>query len=351
MKGDERSARRGRRPTGGKRLAVWLLALLMGCCGPAQAAMLFRISTENTPTHFQSRIVQRFAQQLAARTAGRLDVRFYPGARLFRDSDVIAAMAQGRVEMAVPGTWQLDRFEPSVALLMLPSMYGRDAATCHRIADGPIGRTIAARLQTAVNAVVVGRWIDLGPVDLFFAHRTVTDPGELRGLTIRIAGGVANSERLRAFGAVPQVIAWPDFPAALERRQVDGVLTTFETAASAQLWNQGLDRGFEDREYFGQYIPLVSLDAWNRMPEDVRAAIRTSWAEVVEPARAEAARQQEAARAAMIAHGMRVDVPGDAAVRAWRERLLADEPALAARLGVPRALVEQLHGELAEGRP
>ena len=61
-----------------------------------------------------------------------------------------------------------------------------------------------------------------------------------------------------AVGAVPVVVAWPDLPASLQRGRLDGLLTTHETIASAQLWQHGIRNATEIKAYFAQYIPLIS---------------------------------------------------------------------------------------------
>ncbi|MBF0374792.1 MAG: TRAP transporter substrate-binding protein DctP, partial [Alphaproteobacteria bacterium] len=239
-------------------------ALSLGFSGAALAeSWVLRISTENTASHVQTGAVQNFVDRLTARAGDRLKVEYEHSARLFRDQDVVRAMADGKVDMAVPGMWQLDRFVPEIGLYMLPMFYGLSEAEHHKVRDGAVGRDIDARIQEALDATVIGRWIDLGLTHLYFSEKRVTRHEDLAGLRIRVAGGSINLERLRAFGAHPVVIPWPDFPTALRDRQVDGVLTTAETVKSAALWTSGIRWAFEDGEYFAQYVPIVSRSFWD----------------------------------------------------------------------------------------
>src|SRR5262245_41716518 len=77
----------------------------------AQDVTRLRLSTENGPEHVQTRIVQRFVDRVQRDSGGKLIVEYEHSARLFRDADVVRALRTGQVEMAVPGTWQLDRIE------------------------------------------------------------------------------------------------------------------------------------------------------------------------------------------------------------------------------------------------
>ncbi len=103
---------------------VICVMLLVACHATlfAQSLPVIRISVENTDSHVQTKSVRRFADNLAERLAGRYEVRFYPAASLYRDADVFRALTQGKLELAVPGTWQFDRYVPEVGFVLLPSL-------------------------------------------------------------------------------------------------------------------------------------------------------------------------------------------------------------------------------------
>lgn len=320
---------------------VIIAAIIFGFVVIANVAgqPLLRISLENAQDHVQVRVVQEFADVLTARTAGRLRVEVYPDAGLFRDRDVVRALYDGKVEMAVPGTWQLDRFEPSVGLLLLPVFYGRPSSYLHEQIDGELGAELDRRITESNGAVVLGRWIDLGPIHLFSVASPIRTHADIAGLKLRYAGGVVNELRLAALGAVPLPIAWPDFPEHLRRRSVDGVLTSYESIASAALWEAGIRYAFEDSQYFGRYVPLVSAGFWRRIPEDLRQIIATTWEEQVTLAREQAARAQERAKQTLQSHGVTVIVPTVAELDAARSRLLAAQPEMIERLGLDAEII------------
>ena len=63
-------------------------------------------------------------------------VEFKEGVALYRDRDVPKALAQGNLEMALPGLWQLDKFVPDAVVLDLPVFYGATAEQIYTITDG-----------------------------------------------------------------------------------------------------------------------------------------------------------------------------------------------------------------------
>jgi TRAP-type C4-dicarboxylate transport system substrate-binding protein len=315
---------------------------LGGVVAQPVAKPLFRISLENTTDHTQVIAVQRFADALSRRTAGQLQVEVYTDAQLFRDRDVVRALYDGKVEMAVPGTWQLDRFEPAVGALLLPSFYGRTASYLNEQIDGDLGGEISRRIEASTGTVVLGDWIDLGAIHLFTVDTPIRNHRDIAGLRLRYAGGVVNELRLAALGADPLLISWPDFPQHLRAGAVDGVLTSYETVASAALWDAGIRYAFEDAQYFGRYVPLVSAGFWRRIPEHLRQIIAETWDEHVELAREDAARAQARAKETLRSHGVSIVVPTDREIATARARLSAVQDEMIERLGLDTEIVSML---------
>ena len=238
------------------RFTAGYLIFLCGIIGfvkPAPAStdeILLTISTENTESHFHTRIVRQFAEAVTARSDRRIVVRHVARAKLFRDRDAIRAVQLDQLDMAVPGTWQLDRLVPDIGVFQLPLFYGRAPEEIRAIADGPIGAEITTRIEAKLGVKVLGRWLELGPAQVFGTGSPLGSYDAFAGRRIRIAGGYANEIRLRALGAEAFVVPWPDLPVALKQRSVDGVLTTFATVASVRLWELGVNSAFVDNQYF-----------------------------------------------------------------------------------------------------
>jgi TRAP-type C4-dicarboxylate transport system substrate-binding protein len=314
-------------------VSLWAAAAL------AQTLPLMRISVENSDRHVQTRAVRRFADEIRERLRDRIDVRFYANARLFRDQDIVQALGQGRVEMAVPGTWHVSRFEPNVEIFLLPLFYGRPAQANYSAVDGAVGKTIAGRLEGNLRLKVVGRWIDLGHAHLFGTGKKILRHEDIQGLRVRVAGGAANELRIQAFGGRPTIIPWPDLPEYLQQGRVDAVLTSYETVQSAMLWEKGIRHAFEDREYFPQYVPLVRLSFWKKLPQDVQRMVTETWEKHVDVAREEAARAQTDAKSTLVKNGVKVVIPDRQRMEAWRRKILAVQDEFVERLKIDPELV------------
>jgi C4-dicarboxylate-binding protein DctP len=328
---------------------VWVISILTAANTNAQIVPLMRISVENTETHVQTIAVRRFASELRERLRERIDVRFYANANLFRDQDVIQALIQGNVEMAVPGNWHVSRFEPNAGVFLLPVFYGRERQANYDILDSEIGRTINRKMGDTIGIKVLGRWIDLGHAHLFSVSKKISRHEDIEGLKIRVAGGVANELRIKALKGIPTVIPWPDLPAYLNGGRIDAVLTSYETVKSAKLWQNGIKYVFEDNEYFPQYIPLVRLSFWKKLPEDVQSILVDTWEKHVDVARENAGNAQTDSKNEILKQGVEIVVPESNEVRLWREKIMANQQAFIKEMKIDPDLAEEVTNFLAIG--
>lgn len=312
----------------------------------AEGVPLLRISTENSATHVQTQVVQMFVDRLKDRVHGSLEIEYHHSAELFRDANVVKAINDGKVEMAVPGTWQLDRYEPSIGIFLLPMFYGREATVNYDLRDGDIGQAINAKIGAAMGVKVIGRWIDLGYAHLYSVNRKIERHEDLAGMHIRTPGGDANGLRLEALGAVPMVIPWPDLPQALSHGTIDGILTTHATVVSAKLWENGIRYAFEDKEYFPQYVPLIADRFWKRLPPETQRIITETWESIVPEARQMALEAQQEAYQTLRKNGISIVSPSSEELTRWRNKMLPGQSALIEKMGINPALVNAVQDKL-----
>jgi C4-dicarboxylate-binding protein DctP len=225
--------------------------------------------------------------------------------------------------MGIPGTWQLDGIEANMALQTLPMFYAVDREIVKTVMDGRLGSFLSQRMEDRMKVKILGRWFDLGMQHYYSATRPISSYEDLVGMKMRFPGGSANSARIKAQGAVPTLIPFPDLPLAMSQGVVDGVSTTHESAASAKLYDSGLKFGFEDNQYMGQYVPMVNRDFWNKQSPDVQKALVDAWEAAVAKQRVMAEKAQIDARETLMKHGVKMSQPPAEAAVAMRKSLMA----------------------------
>ena len=315
---------------------------------PALAQEKLRIALDTNPVHVRNKGVEIFVEELKKRTGNRFAIEVYPSGQLFRDRDVPRALRQDALEMAVPGTWQLDSAEPNAALQSLPMFYGIDEVTVHKVMDGKLGQYLNKKLEERMLVKVLGKWMDLGSQNTFSVKKEIKNYNDLKGMKIRYPGGTANAKRISTFGAIPLLVPWPDVPLAMSQGVMDGLLTTFESSVSSKLMDSGLKFGFEDKNLFGQYVPMMRANFFNKQPKEVQQAILESWDIAATQERKDASAAQIKAKETLIKAGLVVVVPTPAEVLGARRELMKIQPELVKSIKMDQDVVDEAFRSLKE---
>ncbi len=214
---------------------------------------------------------QRIVDRINAMSGGRLHVDLFAAGEIVSAFAVLDAVSNGTVEMG-----------HTAALYWQGKMPAASFFTTVPFGLGPVEHQAWVELRDGqalwdelyrpygVRAVMAG---NTGPSMGGWFKRKLTGPEDLKGLRIRITG--LGAELFQRLGAVPQAIAAGDLVPAFERGTIDAV----EFLAPATDLETGLQRlapyyyapGFNKPN--GASECLISLRAWEQLPDDLRAIV------------------------------------------------------------------------------
>ena len=300
------------------------------------------VTLDTSPQHVRNVWLKDFAKAIEEKSDGRLELEIFEAAAKYKDSEAAAAVAQGAIDMAIPQYQLISRFVPEADLEQLPMFYGLRRDQIYAVVDGEVGDELHAKIEDKLRVKVLGRPIDLGFGTVFSTDVELKVPADLAGLKVRVPGGPATVQRYEAMGAVPVQIAWPDVPQALQTGTISSLWSTQESVASAKLWDAGVKYAMEDRQAIVQYVPLISQQSLDKLPEDLRALLLDTWDEMVDAQRDFAAQRQDEARELNAQNGIVTAEPDAEALAATRKTLMDGQPALVRELGIDPAFIDRI---------
>ncbi|MBI3517534.1 MAG: TRAP transporter substrate-binding protein DctP [Proteobacteria bacterium] len=321
-------------------LALGAWALATAGTGAAQTLPQLRISLDSAATHERTIVVADYLAKLERASGGRLRTRLYHSAQLHKDVAVPRALREGSVEMAMPVGAVLSSFVPDIDIIQLPMFYGQPLDRQHRVVDGPVGDRINGQLEHRLGVKVIGPWLDLGFANYYSTNKPLADFKDLAGLKIRTAADAGQFARARFFGAIPNMTPWPDVPASLARGLCDGLATTHETAVNAKLWNSGVKHAFEDHQFIGYYIPMVSGRFWSRLSAELQRLMVDVWAQNLPQYRQRMASAQDEAHIILAEHGVTFVTPTPQQLASMRAHMMAQQDQIARELKLTPDLVK-----------
>jgi TRAP-type C4-dicarboxylate transport system substrate-binding protein len=275
----------------------------------AAAPTELRCSLDTAPSHPRNVAFRDFLGKLEAASGGEITTKLFESGALFPDLQVVKALVQGQVEMACPGTWTITGFVPDADFSQLPALYGRPIEAVHKATDGKGGKFVNQEIIDKLHVEVLGGWFDLGFNNWFSTRKPLNSLADLTGMKLRSPGGVLNSFRIRYFGGIPNVTAWPDVPLAMSQGTFDGLISSNESTRSSKLYDSGMRYSMQDRQGMGLYVPMVSQGFWTKVGPKLQETMLKLWSDNLPGWRANSAKAQEAARTELMQHGVKfVDV-------------------------------------------
>lgn len=311
----------------------------------ADEPLRLRCSLDTVPTHGRNVAIRDYLGKVEDASGGKIKTELFESGQLFPDLQVGKALMQGQVEMAAPGAWTITGIVPDADLFQLPVLYGRPLASVHRVIDGQSGQLVNGAIHDKLQSQVLGPWLDLGFQNWYSARKPIHSLADLKGMKIRNSGGAGQAWRAHFVGAIPNTTAWPQVPLALSQGVFDGLVTTNESLASAQLWDAGVKYALEDHQSFAVYIPMVSLTFWQQLSPAQQKMMTDIWAQHAPTYRASMAAAQTKARKTLEEHGIKFTDPKPAEIAAARARMMADQDQLAKDLNISPDVVKLVTSE------
>lgn len=279
----------------------------------------YKLSTAVGPAYPWGKSAETWAQLVKERTAGRINIRQFPGASAVAGDPLreFAALRAGSIDLAVGSTLYWSPEVKALNLFALPFLIGDTKAL-----DALLASDVAAAAMRAVEAagVVPLAWGDSDFRAITTGSRAVRRPEDLAGLRIRVSGSPLIVDTLIALGAGPVRMNWSDAQKALLAGALDGQETTVPAFVATKAHTLGqrqvtLLALAADPLLFA--VSRAAWDAWTPADRDIvrQAAIEAAAREI------EASRQAAAAAEAAIARDLKT--AGVALIRLTPEERVA----------------------------
>jgi C4-dicarboxylate-binding protein DctP len=288
------------------RRRVFLLALslaaLAGCGGSGPSAGGGQASGEPyvikfphvvAPATPKGQMAQRFKELAEERFPGRVRVEVYPSAQLMEDTDSIEALAFGEVQMIATSLSLFDRLTPKVQVFDLPFLFPNIEAV-ERFQASPAGRELLTAL-TEHGILGLAFWHN--GMKQLTGPRPLIEPGDARGLKFRVMESDILQAEIEAIGGSPQKMAFSEVYQALQTGTIDAQENTWSNIYSSKFYEVQPYMTESNHGYIGYYL-AVNAPFWQSLPDDLRAGLEATLADVTEwgNARSEAINREDRQR-------------------------------------------------------
>lgn len=200
------------------------IALILALGAPpveaAKVSMkLGHIRADTSPTH---KAAVRFAELVAAKTKGDVEIKVFPNSQLGGILDMFTGMKAGSLEMVYGGinTYGFIKGGEVFQVTAVPFLY-RDYDHMRKVLNSPIFLPHLEAAEKATGVRVIAITGDTAPRELTTRDKAVKTAADFKGLKIRIAESAMVRAAMQKLGANPQVIPFADLYMALKQGVVD----------------------------------------------------------------------------------------------------------------------------------
>jgi tripartite ATP-independent transporter DctP family solute receptor len=212
----------------------------------------------------------KFADEVKAKSAGRIEVTVAPSAQLGDDAAMVTALRTGALDISANSQGALANTVPEYAAFGMPFLFS-DLPQAWKIMDGPVGKELA-EMTANKGMVVLGYW-DNGIRQMSNSKRPLLKPEDLKGLKMRTPPDSVTVDIMQSLGAEAQQIKFSELYVALQQGVVDGQENPLTNIASAKLNEVQKYISLTGHKY--EMTPfLMSKRSWDRLSDADRKAVQ-----------------------------------------------------------------------------
>ena len=202
-----------------KRPSVVIAGLAVLLAWAPVQAQEFKFATQNPKGHPLVTGMERFAEVAAARSGGKIKVNLFPGGVLGSDQANVSALQGGTLEMVVLNSGILASQVKEFGIYDFPFMFA-SPKEADAVVDGPFGKMMHDKLE-AKGIVGLAYW-ELGFRNITNSRRPVNKVEDIAGLKLRVIPNAINVDWVKALGANPTPLPFPEVYTALDQKAIDG---------------------------------------------------------------------------------------------------------------------------------
>jgi TRAP-type transport system periplasmic protein len=230
----------------------------------------FKLALQNPKGHPLEVGASKFAELVAAKTGGKIKINIFPGGTLGGDAPNVSAAQGGTLEFVLLNSGILASQVKDFEVYDFPFMFA-NAKEADTVVDGPFGQQLHAKL--ADKGLVGLAYFELGFRNLTNSKRPINVVDDIAGLKLRVIPNAINVDWVKALGANPTPLAFPELYAALEQKAVDGQENPLSVIVANKFNEVQKYLAITNHQYNPQSL-IFSKKVWDGLSADEKKALQ-----------------------------------------------------------------------------
>jgi TRAP-type transport system periplasmic protein len=253
-------------------IMVLTLSLLLTRLSSAQTTL--RLGHVGFPGSLFAITTDEYAKKVNAALKGKVEIKVFHSSQLGSDEQMMRGIKVGAPEMFLPST-VMSTAEQKFGVFEMPYLIV-NRAHMKKVTESKQVQSALFEGLPAKGIRILGVW------ENGFRHITnnvkpITKPEDLKGIKLRVPGGVWRVNMFKAYGANPSPMPLAEVYSALQSGVMDGQENPFPQIASAKFQEVQKFLSLSGHVYTPAYL-VIGEDSWKKLPADVQSTLaKIAW--------------------------------------------------------------------------
>ena len=223
----------------------------------------FKLALQNPKGHPLVVGAEKFAEIVAAKSGGKMKVNIFPGGTLGGDAPNVSALQGGTIEFVLLNSGILASQVKDFEVYDFPFMFA-NSKEADTVVDGSFGKNLHAKLEP--KGIVGLAYYELGFRNITNSKKPINTVEDIAGLKLRVIPNAINVDWVKAVGANPTPLAFPEVYAALEQKAIDGQENPLSVILANKFYEVQKNLAITNHQYNPQSL-IFSKKVWDTLSD------------------------------------------------------------------------------------
>ena len=238
------------------------------------------------PSSIFALMADEYAKRVNSALKGKVEIKVFHSSQLGSDEQMMRGIKVGAPEMVAPST-VMSTVDAKFGVFEMPYIivsrsHMKKVAENKQVQDQLFGGLPSKGVR------VLGVW-ENGFRHITNNVRPIVKPEDLKGIKLRVPGGVWRVKMFKTYGANPSPMPFAEVYSALQSGVMDGQENPFPQIASAKFQEVQKFLSLSGHVYTPAYI-VVGEEFWKKLPSDIQATLSKIGREIGDFARSQGER-------------------------------------------------------------
>ena len=268
-------------------------------------------------THPLNIRAQEAVDRMARETQGRVEIKIFPNNQLGGDTDMLAQVRSGGLEIFNPGTMVIATLAPISAITAVGFAFSNYEQVWGAV-DGKLGDAIRASFAK-VGLYTFDKMWDNGFRQTTTSTKAIKTAADLEGLKIRVPVSPMGISMFKSLGASPTSLQFSEVYSALQTKVVDAQENPLAIVQTAKLYEVQKFCSVTNHSWDGYHL-VVNGRAWKGLPDDLKTIVSRAFNEGGLQQREDLRKLNESLQADLAAKGMAFNTAAPDSFRAQLQK-------------------------------